>query len=214
MANKYPIVTLTGPRQSGKSTLLRNSFQDYEYVSLEDPDMRLFATDDPRGFLSTYPDKTIIDEVQRVPSLFSYIQTHTDKENKEGMYMLAGSHNFLLMESVNQSLAGRTAVLKLLPFSHYEMEKGEILPSSVNEEIFKGMTSVGNNPTVNGIDLTIETYILDFNENIYNKEIKLYFIDKIRDEIKFNNIDELVNQLKKDKKYVETKNIAICQKNL
>ena len=67
MANKYPIVTLTGPRQSGKSTLLRNSFQDYEYVSLEDPDMRLFATDDPRGFLSTYPDKTIIDEVQRVP---------------------------------------------------------------------------------------------------------------------------------------------------
>ena len=138
MANKYPIVTLTGPRQSGKSTLLRNSFQDYEYVSLEDPDMRLFATDDPRGFLSTYPDKTIIDEVQRVPSLFSYIQTHTDKENKEGMYMLAGSHNFLLMESVNQSLAGRTAVLKLLPFSHYEMEKGEILPSSVNEEIFKG----------------------------------------------------------------------------
>ena len=79
---------------------------------------------------------------------------------------------------------------------------------------FKGITSVGHNPTVNGIDLTIETYILDFNENIYNKEIKLYFIDKIRDEIKFNNIDELVNQLKKDKKYVETKNIAICQKNL
>ena len=69
MANKYPIVTLTGPRQSGKSTLLRNSFQDYEYVSLEDPDMRLFATDDPRGFLSTYPDKTIIDEEFRHFSL-------------------------------------------------------------------------------------------------------------------------------------------------
>ena len=73
-----------------------------------------FATDDPRGFLSTYPDKTIIDEVQRVPSLFSYIQTHTDKKNKEGMYMLAGSHNFLLMESVIQSLAGRTAVLTII----------------------------------------------------------------------------------------------------
>lgn len=81
-------------------------------------------------------------------------------------------------------------------------------------KIYKGITSVGNNPTVNGDKLTIETYILDFNENIYNKEIKLYFIDKIRNEIKFNNIDELVNQLKKDKKYVETKNIAICQKNL
>lgn len=138
MAEKYPIVTVTGPRQSGKSTLLNTSFPDYKYVSLEDPDMRLFAIDDPKGFLATYPDKTIIDEVQRAPSLFSYIQTHTDKENKEGMYMLAGSHNFLLMENVNQSLAGRTAVLKLLPFSHYEMKQGNILPKSVDEEIFKG----------------------------------------------------------------------------
>ena len=107
MISKYPIVTLTGPRQSGKSTLLKTSFPTYQYVSLEDPDMRLFATEDPRGFLATYPDKTIIDEVQRVPELFSYIQTHVDKENKEGMYLLAGSHNFLLMESINQSLAGR-----------------------------------------------------------------------------------------------------------
>ena len=138
MAAKYPIVTVTGPRQSGKSTLLKASFPDYQYVSLEDPDMRLFATDDPRGFLASYPDKTIIDEVQRVPSLFSYIQTHSDKENKEGMYMLAGSHNFLLMENVNQSLAGRTAVLKLLPFSHHEMSLGNILPTTVDEEIFKG----------------------------------------------------------------------------
>lgn len=138
MAAKYPIVTVTGPRQSGKSTLLKTSFPDYKYVSLEDPDMRLFATDDPRGFLATYPDKTVIDEVQRVPSLFSYIQTHTDKENKEGMYMLAGSHNFLLMENVNQSLAGRTAILKLLPFSHHEMSFGNILPTAVDEEIFKG----------------------------------------------------------------------------
>ena len=138
MAAKYPIVTVTGPRQSGKSTLLKASFPDYQYVSLEDPDMRLFATDDPRGFLATYPDKTIIDEVQRVPSLFSYIQTQSDKENKEGMYMLAGSHNFLLMENVNQSLAGRTAVLKLLPFSHHEMSLGNILPTTVDEEIFKG----------------------------------------------------------------------------
>lgn len=138
LIQKYPIVTLTGPRQSGKSTLLRYSFPDYKYVSLEDPDMRLFATDDPRGFLSTYPDKTIIDEVQRVPSLFSYIQTHTDKAGKEGMYLLAGSHNFLLMENINQSLAGRTAILKLLPFSHTEMKQGGILPSSIDEEIFKG----------------------------------------------------------------------------
>ena len=130
LTKKYPIVTLTGPRQSGKSTLLQHAFPDYKYVSLEDPDMRLFATDDPRGFLATYPDKTIIDEAQRVPALFSYIQTHTDKEGREGMYLLAGSHNFLLMENINQSLAGRTAILKLLPFSHAEMKESGILPQS------------------------------------------------------------------------------------
>lgn len=138
LISQYPIVTLTGPRQSGKSTLLRTSFPDYQYVSLEDPDMRLFASEDPRGFLTTYPDKTIIDEVQRVPDLFSYLQTHVDKKNKEGMYLLAGSHNFLLMESINQSLAGRTAILRLLPFSHKEMKAGRILPESIDEEIYKG----------------------------------------------------------------------------
>jgi Predicted ATPase (AAA+ superfamily) len=138
LAKKYPIVTVTGPRQSGKSTLLKSSFLNYKYVSLEDIDVRTFALEDPRGFLSTYPDKTIIDEVQRVPSLFSYIQTHTDKEGKEGMYLLAGSHNFLLMENINQSLSGRTAILKLLPFSHFEMKNGCVLPNNVDEEIFKG----------------------------------------------------------------------------
>lgn len=138
LATKYPVVTLTGPRQSGKSTLLRHSFPDYAYVSLEDLDMREFASSDPRGFLATYPGKVIIDEAQRVPSLFSYIQGHVDSVDDTGMYMLAGSHNFLLMESVNQSLAGRTAVLKLLPFSHEEMKASGILRSSVNEEIFNG----------------------------------------------------------------------------
>jgi hypothetical protein len=138
LSEKYPIVTLTGPRQSGKSTLLRHSFPEYNYVSLEDPDVRAFAESDPRGFINTYPDKTIIDEAQRVPKIFSYLQTYTDKVGKEGMYMLAGSHNFLLMESINQSLAGRTAILKLLPFSHKEMVDGGVLPPSVDEEIFFG----------------------------------------------------------------------------
>lgn len=140
LIQKYPIVTLTGPRQSGKSTLLRYSFPDYKYVSLEDPDIRLFATDDPRGFLSTYPDKTIIDEAQRVPTLFSYIQTHTDKAGKEGMYLLAGSHNFLLMENINQSLAGRTAILKLLPFSHTEMKKVIFFRVPLMKKYSKGIT--------------------------------------------------------------------------
>ena len=138
MSQKYPIVTLTGPRQSGKSTLLKESFSDYEYVSLEDMDIRLFVQRDPRGFIATYSDKTIIDEAQRVPELFSYLQTHVDNAGKEGMYLLAGSHNFLLMQSIGQSLAGRTAILKLLPFSHHEMKQGNILPSNIDEEIFNG----------------------------------------------------------------------------
>lgn len=137
-ATKYPIVTLTGPRQSGKSTLLRHAFPDYQYISLEDLDMREFATNDPRGFLATYSSHVILDEAQRVPSLFSYLQTHIDKTNDPGMYLLAGSHNFLLMESVNQSLAGRTAVLKLLPFSRHEMKNGGVLRAKINEQIYYG----------------------------------------------------------------------------
>ena len=114
LASKFPVVTLTGPRQSGKSTLLRHAFPDYQYVSLENLDVRTFATEDPHGFLKTYPRHVIIDEAQRVPTLFSYIQTHVDEVDEPGLYILSGSHNFLLMETVNQSLAGRTAILKLL----------------------------------------------------------------------------------------------------
>lgn len=138
LSDKYPIVTLSGPRQSGKSTLLRNSFPQYTYLSLEDLDIREYASVDPRGFLATYSNHVIIDEVQRVPSLLSYLQTHVDKAGETGMFMLAGSQNFQLMESVNQSLAGRTAVLKLLPFSHKELQGANLLPSGVNAEIFTG----------------------------------------------------------------------------
>lgn len=138
LVTKYPIVTLTGPRQSGKSTLLRATFPDYEYVSLENTESRLFAQNDPKGFLATYPDKTIIDEAQLVPLLFSYLQTHTDLQGKEGMYLLAGSQNFLLMESITQSLAGRTAVLRLLPFSRNELRQGNVKRMGIDEEIFTG----------------------------------------------------------------------------
>ncbi len=138
LVSKNPVVTLTGPRQSGKSTLLKSLFSDFQYVSLEDPDIRLFAENDPRSFLRTYPDKAILDEVQRVPELFSYLQSHIDNENREGMYLLAGSHNFLLMQSIGQSLAGRTAVLKLMPFSQKELRAADILPDDINMQIFTG----------------------------------------------------------------------------
>ena len=159
---KYPIVTLTGPRQSGKSTLLQNLFPNYEYLSLEDPDIRLFVQNDPRGFLASYSDKIIIDEAQRVPELFSYLQTHIDKKGMEGMYILAGSHNFLLMQSIVQSLAGRTAILKLLPFSHKELMNGDILPGSVDEEIFNGSYPRIYDKNISPVDFYpfyIQTYV-------------------------------------------------------
>lgn len=138
LSGKFPIVTVTGPRQSGKSTLLKNIFPDYKYVSLENPDMRMFATDDPNGFIKTFDNHVIIDEAERVPSLFSYLQTHIDDVNETGMYMLAGSRNFHLMAAIDQSLAGRTAIMKLLPFSRHELHEAGILPSTINEQIFKG----------------------------------------------------------------------------
>jgi len=135
---KFPVVLLTGPRQSGKSTFLKHSFPSYDYVSLEEPDIRLFAESDPRGFLSNYPQQTIIDEAQYVPQLFSYIQSITDKENSVGRFILSGSQNFLLMQSITQSLAGRAAIIKLLPFSYYELNKAWIAPDTINACIFKG----------------------------------------------------------------------------
>lgn len=138
LATKFPIVALTGPRQSGKSTLLKYLFPDYEYVSLEDLDMRTFATDDPRGFLATFSNHVIIDEAERVPHLFSYLQTHIDNLNQTGMYLLSGSRNFHLMETIDQSLAGRTAILKLLPFSRLELHNGDVLPDSIDKQIFTG----------------------------------------------------------------------------
>ena len=138
LSTKFPFVLLTGPRQSGKSTLVRHTFRDYSYISLEESDNRSYAEEDPRGFISEYPDKTIIDEIQRVPKLLSYLQTHSDLAGKNGMYILTGSQNFQLLSSVDQSLAGRVAVMTLLPFSHIEMRDGGILPQSIDEEIFNG----------------------------------------------------------------------------
>lgn len=138
LSEKFPIITLTGPRQSGKSTLLKNMFPDYSYVSLEDLDMREFAATDPRGFINTFPNHAILDEVHLVPALFSYLQSHVDKSGDVGMYMLAGSQNFQLLQNVSQSLAGRTAILKLLPLSRKELYDAHLLDENINCQIFKG----------------------------------------------------------------------------
>ncbi len=120
-ARSYPVVTLTGPRQSGKTTLVRAAFPKHDYASLEDPDVRSFALEDPRGFLSQFRGPVVLDEVQRTPDLFSYIQTIVDQDGQPGRFILSGSQNFLLLRSIGQSLAGRSAVLHLLPFSLDEL---------------------------------------------------------------------------------------------
>lgn len=128
VARQYPIVTLTGPRQSGKTTLVRATFPAHEYASLEEPDVRQFALEDPRGFLGQFAGGVILDEVQRAPDLFSYIQTLVDREDVPGRYILSGSQNFLLLRSISQSLAGRSAILHLLPLSLSELQERAPFP--------------------------------------------------------------------------------------
>ena len=118
---QYPVVSVNGPRQSGKTTLLRKTFPHHRYVSLESPDERAFALDDPRGFLGRFGGPVILDEAQRAPDLFSYIQTLVDEEATPGRFLLSGSRNFLLMQRISQSLAGRVRLTCLLPFSLAEL---------------------------------------------------------------------------------------------
>jgi predicted AAA+ superfamily ATPase len=135
---QYPVVAITGPRQSGKTTLVKNSFPKWAYASLEDPDIREYADSDPRGFLAAYTDPLIIDEAQRVPDLFSYIQTRVDEIGGEGLYILTGSFNFGLMQNISQSLAGRVGMLNLLPFSFVELDRANQLSGSLEELLFTG----------------------------------------------------------------------------
>ena len=120
-ATQYPVISLTGPRQSGKTTLVKALFKQHEYISLEDPEYRDLAIEDPRGFLNQFDHGVILDEVQRTPNLFSYIQTITDKKDQPGQFILTGSQNFLLLKNIQQSLAGRCAIHHLLPFSMDEL---------------------------------------------------------------------------------------------
>lgn len=126
LAKQFPIVTILGPRQSGKTTLARNAFPQYRYVNLELPDVRLFAERDPRAFLEANPAPVILDEIQNVPALLSYLQVFADEPGAPGRYVLTGSHQPRLGEAVSQSLAGRTGILRLLPLSLSELESAGV----------------------------------------------------------------------------------------
>jgi len=137
LAEKYPVVTITGPRQSGKTTLAREVFKNKTYINLEAMDSREFARSDPRGFLNRIPEGAILDEIQRVPELVSYIQEIVDEKKQNNMFILTGSQQFEFTNSINQSLAGRTALLKLLPFSITEIRDNYGF-SNIEEILYKG----------------------------------------------------------------------------
>lgn len=160
-AEKYPVVTITGPRQSGKTTLSKLLFPDKTYVSLENLDDRTYAKEDPRGFLSNHPEGAIFDEIQHVPELLSYIQTIVDDEKRNGMYILTGSRQFEVMDSVTQTLAGRTALVKLLPFSLSEISsvtKSMTLDQLMYTGFYPGIYDQKLDPT-EALSFYVSTYV-------------------------------------------------------
>ena len=162
LAGQYPVVTVTGPRQSGKTTLCRRTFPKMAYVSLETPDVRAVAENDPRAFFERWPE-AVIDEIQRVPDLLSYIQGIVDETDQPGRFILTGSAQLELMESVTQSLAGRTALLELLPFSYDEIHRRQAGDEpTLNDLLYTGLFprihDKGLNPT-EACAFYTETYI-------------------------------------------------------
>jgi predicted AAA+ superfamily ATPase len=163
LAQTFPIVSVTGPRQSGKTTLVRTLFPDYAYVNLENLDDRAAAEEDPIRFLKTYADRgVIIDETQKVPALFSYLQGIVDESKQMGRYILTGSQNFLLLERITQSLAGRVAICHLLPFTISELDGEQSLPETLDRTLFNGGYPVIYDRKVEPVDYFpsyIQTYI-------------------------------------------------------
>lgn len=163
-ACQYPVVALTGPRQSGKTTLVRSSFNRYDYVSLENPEEREFCLRDPIGFLNRFRKRVILDEVQRTPEVFSYIQGIVDEDDSAGQFILTGSQNFLLLERITQSLAGRCSILHLLPFFYDELRRRSGIP-------FEKIGSVLRNKTQNPKDNLFEVMFNGFYPRIHDKKL-------------------------------------------
>ncbi len=140
-ALKIPVIAILGPRQSGKTTLARSTFVQHTYISLEDLDIREFATKDPRKFLADNHNDygIILDEIQHVPGLLSYIQTQVDLDYRPGYFILIGSQNFLITQAITQTLAGRISLHTLLPLSCHELLEAKLLPATKEEVLFKGL---------------------------------------------------------------------------
>jgi predicted AAA+ superfamily ATPase len=162
LGDTFKAIAVIGPRQSGKTTLVKVAFSEKPYLSLENPDTRNFALEDPRGFLQNLPNGAILDEVQRTPLLFSYLQEILDNSNQKGLFILTGSNNFLLQESISQSLAGRVGYLNLLPFSIKELLTVNLLPETDEEVMVNGFYPPIYDQRISSLDWVpnyIKTYI-------------------------------------------------------
>lgn len=184
VARDYPVVTVTGPRQSGKTTLVRAVFPRHRYVSLEDPDQRRHALEDPRGFLGQFKGGGILDEAQRAPELFSYIQGIVDEQDRAGQFILSGSQNFLLLNRVTQSLAGRCAILKLLPLSWSELQgrragslidllkpSRAIQPSTPSKSLFQVLLQ-GGYPRIHDKDLQAGDWLANYYQSYLERDVR------------------------------------------
>ena len=180
-AGYYPVVTLTGPRQSGKTVLAKAAFPEHDYVNLEETELRLFAKEDPRGFLNRFPRPVILDEVQRVPDIFSYIQTAVDRDDTPGRFILTGSHNFLLMKELSQTLAGRCGVLHLLPFSRAELEGDSPREPTTSRELFSNQSTkldlwpcvrTGFYPRIHDRGIPPEVWLADYLQTYIERDVR------------------------------------------
>ena len=163
-SKKLPAIAILGPRQSGKTTLAQKAFPQHMYINLEDLKNRQFAQEDPYAFFKTYANEygIILDEIQEVPSLLSYIQVRVDQEQKPGYFILTGSQNFLVNEAINQTLAGRISLFTLLPLSIRELQQASLLPVTIEELIFKGQYPRLYSSNLNSMEMYpdyIRTYI-------------------------------------------------------
>ncbi len=181
---QYPIIALTGPRQSGKTTMLKSMFNAYRYVNLENPDIRNYAITDPRGFLSEYDANVIFDEVQQAPELFSYLQQIVDENKAMGQFVLSGSQNFHLMERITQSLAGRVAMFKLFPFEFKEMKKAGWLLDDLAQVLTKGFY-----PAIFERKLDQDQYYANYIDTYVKRDVSQ--LVNIQDNRTFNNFIKL-----------------------